>query len=90
MEMSSNIDLNEFSLEMFSKDNVLSKAGELVNKVPLIYFVEDNDLKTLKTKRRFILKLGNDSVYKSASEELFDNVGQFGSRSKLYDHNQEE
>lgn len=90
MELSSSIDLNDFSLEMFSKNNVLNKAGELINKVPLIYYVEDNNLKTLKTKRRFIIKLGTDSVYKSASEELFDGVGQFGSRSKLYDHNQEE
>jgi hypothetical protein len=87
MELSSSIDLNTFTLEMFSKENVLAKASELVNKVPLIYYVNDvnSDLTTLKTKRRFILKLGTDSVYKSASEELFDGVGQFGSRTRLYD-----
>lgn len=89
MELNSNIDLNEFTLEMFQKNNVLSKAGEdLVNKVPLIYYVEDNT--SSKAKKRFIIKLGVNSVYKSASEELFDGVGHFGSRKNLYDHNQEE
>lgn len=90
LELSSNIDLNEFNLDMFTQQNVLLKAGELVNKVPLIYYVEDNRASTLKTKKRFVIKLGNDSVYKSASEELFGDIGHFGSREKLYDQSQEE
>jgi len=88
LELNSTINLNEFTIDMFSKDNVLNKAGNLVNKVPLIYYVEDN-LSDSKTKKRFVIKLGKDSVYKSASEELFDTVGQLGSRSNLYDQDQE-
>jgi hypothetical protein len=90
MELNSTIDLNEFTLDMFTQDNVLAKAGELVNRVPLVYYVEDNNTNSVKTKKRFIIKLGKDSVYKSASEELFDGVGHFGSRDKLYDQSQEE
>ena len=88
LELNSTINLNEFTIDMFSKDNVLNKSGNLVNKVPLIYYVEDN-LSDSKTKKRFVIKLGKDSVYKSASEELFDTVGQLGSRSNLYDQDQE-
>jgi len=90
MELNSSIDLNEFNLEMFTKNNVLSKAGELVNQVPLIYYVEDNNTTAVKTKRRFIIKLGTKSVYKSASEELFEGIGHFGTREKIYDQEQEE
>lgn len=77
-----NASSGEFNIEMFSKINVLNKASELKNKIPLIYYVEDTD----KNKKRFILKLGTDSVYKSASEILFEGVGSMGSRSGLYDH----
>lgn len=90
MESSSNLDLNEFNLDMFTQTNVLAKAGELVNKVPLIYYVEDVKGTNLKTKKRFVIKLGNESVYKSASEELFEGIGHFGSRERLYDQSQEE
>jgi hypothetical protein len=84
-EVNSGSDLNMFSLSMFSKENVLARAGEeLVNKVPLIYYVD------LKGKKSFIIKLGTDNVYKSASEELFEGLGHFGSRAKLYDQNEEE
>ena len=75
---------------MFTQTNVLAKAGELVNKVPLIYYVEDVKGTNLKTKKRFVIKLGNESVYKSASEELFEGIGHFGSRERLYDQSQEE
>jgi hypothetical protein len=90
MEFNSNVDLNTFTLDMFTQQNVLEKASELVNKVPLVYYVEDNNTNSEKTKKRFIIKLGTESVYKSASEELFDVVGHFGSRNKLYDQSQEE
>ena len=75
---------------MVTQINVLAKAGKLVNKVPLVYYVEDNRTASAKTKKRFVIKLGNDSVYKSASEELFEGIGHFGSRERLYDQSQEE
>lgn len=85
LELSSRINLNDNTLDMFQKDYVLERAGELVNKVPLVYFVEEQGLDSLKNKKRFVLKLGNESVYKSASEELFGRLGSMGNRSSLYD-----
>lgn len=91
---------NNFTLDMFSESAVLNKASGLVDQVPLIYYVEDNKSKTQQsdtshptdavTKKRFILKLGSNSVYKSASEEMFGRVGHLGNRDKLYGQNNDE
>lgn len=62
----------ELDISTFSKENIFLKADDLVDRVPLIYVEEFKD--TVKTKKRFVLKLGSDSVYKSASQELFDNI----------------
>ncbi len=62
----------ELDISAFSKENIFLKADDLVDKVPLIYVEEFKD--TVKTKKRFVLKLGSESVYKSASQELFDNI----------------
>lgn len=61
-------------LSSFTKENVLANAEELVDQVPLIYIEEFQD--SVKSKKRFVLKLGSKAVYKSASQELFDEISQ--------------
>lgn len=82
--------MSTFNLEMFEKVNVLKRADNLADKVPLIYYVDDTKATDLKPKRRFVLKFGKDSVYESASETMFGAIGHLGQRDSLYKQQDEE